>query len=61
MEQGYKVQRKSQKRRLNGLCYYLRNGHIWTEQTHELSQHRKDMLLTLSEKSITATDWEVVK
>ena len=61
MEKGFKVQRESQKGRLNGLCYYLKDGHIWTEQTHDLSNHKKEQLLTLSEKSIIADDWELVK
>ena len=61
MEKGFKVQRESQKGRLNGLCYYLKEGHIWTEQTHDLSNHRTEQLLTLSEKSIIADDWELVK
>lgn len=61
MEKGFKVQRESQKGRLNGLCYYLKDGHIWAEQTHDLSNHKKEQLLTLSEKSIIADDWELVK
>ena len=61
MEKGFKVQRNSQKNRLNGLCYYLKDGHIWTEQTHNLSNHRTEQLLILSEKSIMADDWELVK
>jgi len=57
MRKNYKVIRESQRNRLNGVCLYMKDGKIYTEQVHPLSRHKVEELLTLSAGSICATDW----
>lgn len=57
LRQGHKVIRESQRNRLNGVCMYMKEGKIYTEQVHPLSRHKVEELLTLSARSICADDW----
>ena len=61
MRKGYKVQRKSLRNRLNAICLYIENGFLISEQTHELSMHKKEQLTCVSERGLMASDWEVLK
>lgn len=61
MRKGYKVQRKSTKNRLNAVCLYMKNGYLYSEQTHELSNHRKEKVWGVSVGNMLAEDWEAFK
>lgn len=61
MRKGFKVQRKSAMNRLNAVCFYIEGGKIITEQTHELSNHKKEPLASLSNGSIMSEDWVALK
>lgn len=57
LEGGFKVIRESQRNRLNGVCLYMKDGKIYTQQVHPLSNHKVEELSTLSARSICADDW----
>ena len=61
MRKGYKLQRESQKKRLNAICLYMENGILMSEQTHELSKHRKEPLRTLFCNAMMADDWVIIE
>lgn len=61
LRKGYKVQRRSTKKRLNAVCLYMENGYLYSEQTHELSSHKKEKVWGVSIGNVLAEDWEVLK
>lgn len=61
MRKGYKVQRKSLKKRLNAIRLFIENDALYSEQTHELSQHKVDKVYGISYNMLMAEDWEATK
>ena len=61
IKKGYKVQRKSIRNRLNAVCIYLEGNELVSEQTHPLSEHKKNTLSNITTKSLLATDWIAYK
>ena len=61
IKKGYKVQRKSLKSRINSVCIYLEDGKLVSQQTHPLSEHKKNPLDSITTKCLLATDWIAFK
>lgn len=61
MRKGYKVQRKSLKRRLNAIRLFMKYDVIYSEQTHELSSHKIEKIYGVSYSMLMAEDWEATK
>lgn len=61
MRKGYKVQRKQNKERLNGVCFFIKDGVMYSEQTHELSSKVVFVMNYVNQNALMAEDWEVLK
>ena len=61
MRKGYKVQRTSTRNRINAVCLFIKDGKVYTEQTHELSSHKIEELAVVNAKMIMAEDWAALK
>lgn len=57
MRKGYKVQRKSLKERLNAVCLFMKDGLLYSEQTHPLNMHKVERIYGVSYNAILAEDW----
>ena len=61
MRKGYKVQRKSCMNRMNAVRLFMKDGKIYTEQTHELSARKVEELAAINARMIMAEDWVAYK
>ena len=57
LKQGLKIQRISNRRRLNAICLFMKNGKLYTQQTHPLSEHKITEFTSLNASMILADDW----
>lgn len=61
MRKGFKVQRKQNKNRLNGVCLFIKDGIMYSQQTHDLSSKAVETTNYIYQTALMAEDWEAFK